>query len=194
LIAVDDGGRATGLLEENAMRVVQDVVLPDPVAAIVAALGLATAQYAREGLTSVTDAGIGGGWIGHSPREFAAYQSARDKGLLATRMQPMITADVLHDIPGSDEAAVRGLDTGIRSGVGDSRLQIGPMKMFLDGSLLGGTAALTEPYCTQPDSRGYFQDDPEMMRRHARDAAAGGWALALHAIGDRAVDLALDSL
>ncbi|MDI2099174.1 amidohydrolase [Ruicaihuangia caeni] len=193
VIAVDESGRATGVLDENAMRIVQDVVLPDPTSEIVDALGRATAQYAREGLTSVTDAGIGGGWIGHSPREFTAYQVALERGLLATRMQPMVVADVLHELNGhSSEAGVFGLDAGIRSGLGDARLQLGPMKMFLDGSLLGATAAMTEPYCTHRHSSGYFQDDVEAMRRRAHEAAAGGWALALHAIGDRAVDLALD--
>jgi predicted amidohydrolase YtcJ len=193
VIVRDADGRPTGLLEENAMRIVQDVLLPDSVAAIEEALGRASAQYAREGLTSVTDAGIAGGWIGHSPREFAAYQGARDRGLLRTRMQAMVVLDALHELGGHrDDSEAIGLGAGIRSGVGDEWLQIGPVKVFTDGSLLGGTAAMTEDYAHDHGNHGYLQGDPDEMRARVLRAAAGGWALALHAIGDAAVDFALD--
>ncbi|WP_347755695.1 amidohydrolase [Agrococcus sp. ProA11] len=193
VIARDDRGRPTGLLEENAMRIVQDVLLPDPLTAIEDALGRATAQYAREGLTSVTDAGIAGGWIGHSPREFAAYQRARERGLLRTRMQTMVTLDALVDLPGhADDPSAIGLTAGVRSGAGDDRLQLGPVKVFTDGSLLGSTAAMSEDYAHDHGNHGYLQGDPEQMRRRVLAAAAGDWALALHAIGDAAVDFALD--
>lgn len=193
VIVRDERGRPTGLLEENAMRLVQDVLLPDPLVRIEEALGLATAQYAREGLTSVTDAGIAGGWIGHSPREFAAYQRAHERGLLRTRMQTMVTLDALVDLDGhADDPRAIGLTAGIRSGVGDDRLQLGPVKVFTDGSLLGSTAAMSEDYEHDHGNHGYLLGDPEEMRRRVLRAAAGGWALALHAIGDAAVEYALD--
>lgn len=193
VIVRDERGRPTGLLEENAMRLVQDVLLPDPLVRIEEALGLATAQYAREGLTSVTDAGIAGGWIGHSPREFAAYQRAHERGLLRTRMQAMVTLDALVDLDGhDDDPRAVGLTAGIRSGVGDDRLQLGPVKVFTDGSLLGSTAAMSEDYEHDHGNHGYLLGDPDEMRRRVLRAAAGGWALALHAIGDAAVEYALD--
>ncbi|WP_425842784.1 amidohydrolase [Agrococcus sp. TSP3-2-1] len=193
VIARDERGRPTGLLEENAMRIVQDVLLPDPLTAIEDALGRATARYAREGITSVTDAGIAGGWIGHSPREFAAYQRALERGLLRTRMQAMITLDALTELEGhADDPRAIGLTAGVRSGLGDERLQLGPVKVFTDGSLLGGTAAMHEDYQHDHGNHGYLLGDPEEMRDRVLAAAAGGWALALHAIGDAAVDYALD--
>ncbi|MGO4583703.1 hypothetical protein AB4Z38_07415 [Arthrobacter sp. 2RAF6] len=45
----------------------------------------ATRHYASEGVTSFTEAGIGGGWIGHSPVELAAYQRAAANGRLHAR-------------------------------------------------------------------------------------------------------------
>ncbi|RII41269.1 amidohydrolase [Galactobacter valiniphilus] len=192
VIGVDADGRATGLLEENAMRVAQAVLMPEPIADLQAALARATARYAREGLTSVSDAGVGGGWIGHGPREFSAYQRAREAGQLKTRAQVMIAADVLHPVAGhASEPGVQTLDAGLRSGLGDEFLQLGPTKMFMDGSLLGKTAAMSENYCECSHS-GYLQGDAEAMAAKAREAAAAGWALALHAIGDRGIDLALD--
>lgn len=195
LIKTDATGRSTGLLEETAMSAVQALLQPESQEYIAACLARATEQYAREGITSVTDAGIAGGWIGHSPLEFAAYQQARDAGLLKTRMQTMITLDALHPVPGHPkDGSVRTLDAGIRTGVGDEWLQIGPVKVFTDGSLLGATAAMTEDYAHCSHERGYLQQDPEQMRQQVLAAAAGGWSLALHAIGDAAMDFALDML
>lgn len=194
VIVVDESGRATGVLEENAMQIAQRVLQPETLTSIEDALALATEHYASEGLTSVTDAGIAGGWIGHSPREFAAYQSARENGRLVTRMQPMITLDALHEIQGhADDPQAFTLDAGFRTGAGDEWLQIGPVKVFTDGSLLGGTAAMSENYeCTH--NHGYLLGDPDELREQVIQAAAGGWSLALHAIGDRAVDFAIDTI
>src|SRR5699024_5698518 len=94
-IVLDEQGNPTGLLEEQAMHLVQDVLLPYPLERIEEALEAATSHYVSEGLTSVTDAGVGGGWIGHSPQEFAAYQNLYDRGKLFTRQQVMPEASTL---------------------------------------------------------------------------------------------------
>lgn len=194
-VVVDGSGRPTGVLEENAMALVQDHLLPAPQEQIMSALDAATRAYAAEGLTSVTDAGIGGGWIGHSPREFAAYQTALERGLLRTRMQPMLVDDVLEDIPlGRSGASFRGLPGGARTGVGDERLQLGPVKMFLDGSILGNTARLSQGYHHCPANHGYFQGDVGQMRARALAAGRSGWTLAMHAVGDEAIDVAIEIL
>lgn len=194
-IGTDATGRATGLLDETAMTAIQDLLMPEGLDSIVTALELATARYVREGITSVTDAGIAGGWIGHAAAEFAAYQRAREEGRLSTRVQAMITSDVLHPVKAHpDDPQLRTLDAGIRSGVGDEWLQVGPAKVFTDGSLLGATAAMTEEYAHCQHSFGYLQMDAATMHEQVLAAAASGWSLALHAIGDAAVDFALDVL
>lgn len=193
VIVVDEQGRPTGVLEERAMSFVQDVVLPYPLERIERALDLATAQYAREGLTSVTDAGVAGGWIGNAPGELGAYQNALDAGLLRTRIQVMPVIDVLPIITGQHgEPIRRGFGAGMRTGWGNDRLQLGPVKVFTDGSILGRTANVTEHFVGCPENHGYLQEDPEVMRERVLAAAAGGWSVALHAVGDAALDLALD--
>ncbi|GAA1764452.1 amidohydrolase [Agromyces humatus] len=193
IVGLEASGRPSGLLEEKAMGLVQDIMLPYPLATIERALDLATAHYLSEGITSVTDAGIAGGWIGHSPRELEAYQNARDAGVLRTRMQPMIAIDALHELTGHrDDLPALGLDAGIRSGLGDEWLSIGPTKIFSDGSLLGSTAYLSEDYEGCPHNHGYLQMTADELRDSALAAYRGGWAIAMHAIGDRAVDHAID--
>ncbi|MFF2605694.1 amidohydrolase [Arthrobacter koreensis] len=192
VVVRSDDGRPTGLLEENAMRLVQELMLPYPLETIEKALELATAHYLTEGITSVTDAGIAGGWIGHSPREFGAYLSARDKGLLSVRMQPMLVLDALRPLSGhEDDGGGLGLDAGIRSGLGDEWLRIGPVKIFSDGSLLGSTAYMSEDYVGCTHNHGYLQMDAAELRESALAAYRAGWPIAMHAIGDAAVDHAI---
>ncbi|MGW8886892.1 amidohydrolase [Streptomyces sp. NPDC055749] len=201
VVSRDEQGRPDGLLEETAQRLVQRHVLPYPVETVADAVDAATRHYLTEGITSFTEAGIGGGWIGHTPVEIAAYQLARDTGRLHTRAQLMAASDVLHPLVShADDTIDFGLDLGIRTGFGDDRLSLGPVKIFLDGSLLGRTAAVSEPFCGCPHNEaearnpnGYFQSDADAMTETVVAAHRAGWTVAAHAIGDRAVDLALDA-
>jgi predicted amidohydrolase YtcJ len=193
-VTTDDNGRPTGLLEERAQELVGRLTHPYPVATLADAIARAGEQYLREGLTSVTEAGIGGGWVGHSPAELAAYQTARDTGRLPVRVELMVASEVLHPIGAhSGDGLELGLDLGIRTGFGDDWLRIGPMKIFTDGSLVGRTAAMTEPYAGQPGNSGYLQADAAELAARIIAAHRAGWRVAAHAIGDRAIDLALDA-
>lgn len=197
-IPTDEAGNPTGLVEENAQECIQDLLKPYPEEMIVESLDLATRRYASEGITSFTDAGIGLGWIGHSPLEFAAYQTAVDSGRLHARAQVMPVMDTLRELPVAGELGPsesrprRGLDLGIRTGSGSDRLSVGPVKIFSDGSLLGETSAMHEALCGGRHSRGEFLIPPERLQEVAEEAYTAGWSLAIHAIGDRAVDVAMD--
>ncbi|MDP9982699.1 putative amidohydrolase YtcJ [Pseudarthrobacter oxydans] len=199
VIVRDAGGRPTGLVQETAQQLIQELILPYSSEAIEDALDRATSYYAAEGITSFTEAGIGGGWIGHSPEELAAYQRAASAGRLHARAQLMPVLDMLHPLGGQHPPDTRpaGLDLGITSGFGDDFLSLGPAKVFLDGSLLGETAAVSQDYCSHghtdnTGNTGYFQAEPEEIRGKIEAAYAAGWSIAAHAIGDRAVDLAID--
>jgi len=194
-IVFDDNGKFTGLLEEKAQEDIQALFLPRSQSEIVQALDRATQNYAAEGITSFTEAGIGGGWIGHSDIEMAAYQSALAESSLHARAQLMPVSDSLHSISGNKvDSNSFGLDLGIRSGFGGDHLSIGPMKIFIDGSMLALTSAVTKPFETgKADNYGYFQAPEQLLTEKILSAAGSGWAVAAHAIGDRAVELALDS-
>lgn len=196
LIVRDADGRPTGLVQETAQQLVQELILPYSLEAIEAALDRATRHYASEGITSFTEAGIGGGWIGHSPVELAAYQRAAANGKLHARAQLMPVLDALRPLEGYGTPGAVGLDLGMASGFGNDYVSLGPAKVFLDGSLLGETAAVSEDYCSHghtdnSGNTGYFQADPEALRNRIEAAYAAGWSIAAHAIGDRAVDLAI---
>ena len=196
----ESDGYPTGVIEETAQESFQALFQPRPLARLQEAVQKATAVYATQGITSFTDAGIGGGWIGQSSVELAAFQHAAADGTLFARAQLMPVLDVFHRLSGHPADGLgTGLDLGMHSGFGSEMLSLGPVKVFLDGSLLGETAAVSEPYCSHASSPGaahgglgYFQSEPEELRAAIEDAYRSGWAVAAHAIGDRAVDLALD--
>lgn len=193
-VVVRDADGPTGVLEEQAQNLVVALTVPYPVDVLSDAVARASRVFASEGLTHVTECGIGHGWLGRSPMELSAYQQARERGDLSVRVQLMPTVSALHDLHGHATDDMRfGLDLGIRTGFGDDWVRLGPMKIWLDGSLIARTAAVDEPFCDCGQGVGYFQDDPDTMRAQLLAAHAGGWRIAAHAIGDRAVDLALDA-
>ena len=199
-VVTDAAGRPTGLLQEQAQQLVAGLVHPYSLATLADAIDRAGQRYLAEGITSCTEAGIGGGWIGHSPVELAAYQNARDQGRLRVRVELMIVSDVLHQLSAhADDGLELGLDLGLRTGFGDDWLRLGAMKIFTDGSLVGRTAAVHDPYAGPdgyPDpaaGRGYLQADAADLQATIIAAHRSGWQVATHAIGDRAIDVALEA-
>ncbi|MGH3800303.1 MAG: amidohydrolase [Pseudonocardiaceae bacterium] len=140
------------------------------------------------------EAGIGAGLISHSPVELVAYQQSLEQGRLAIRVQLMVAGELLRPIGShpSDDTP-RGLGLGLRTGFGSDRLSIGALKIFVDGGMMARTAALSSPrYGLQ--HCGTLYSEPESLTSLVVDAHRAGWQLAIHAIGDRAVDVALDAL
>lgn len=175
----DEAGKPAGLVEEAAQGLVQGLLLPYSRSAIVDALDAATSKYAEQGITSFTEAGIGGGWIGHSPAEVAAYQHAAREGRLHARAQLMPTIDALQEITANEEdfcggGSANGVQLGIHYGFGDDLVSLGHVKVFMDGSLLGATAAVTEDFCGHKHGRGYLLDDPATYRKRVYAAYRGG--------------------
>ncbi|CAG0980125.1 N-substituted formamide deformylase [Anaerolineae bacterium] len=83
---------------------------------------------------------------------------------------------------------------GLHTGFGDERLRLGALKIFLDGSLIGKTAALAAPYASDPTTRGFLVKSEEKIREQVRRAHQGGWQLAMHAIEDRTIEMGQDAI
>jgi predicted amidohydrolase YtcJ len=193
-VTTDAAGRPTGLLEERAQELVGNLTHPYPLATLADAVDAAGRRYLAEGITSVTEAGVGGGWIGQSPVELAAYINARDQGRLHVRVELMVISDAFHPLGAHPSDGIdAGIDLGLRTGFGDDWLRLGPMKIFTDGSLVGRTAAMSAPFEGDPGNSGYLQADSDQLTERIIEAHRAGWRVAAHAIGDRAIDLALDA-
>ena len=192
-------GQPSGMLAEQAMLGVRDLRVPYALATIVDALERTARVCLAQGVTMCAEAGIGTGLLGHSPVELAAYQTAVEQGRLPVRAQVMVASDVLHDVTANAADGLRrGVDLGLRTGLGDSRLSVGALKIYTDGGMMARTAALTEPYISGssiPGSNcGMLQRSAPELIGAMVDGHAAGWQLAVHAIGDRALDVALDGI
>lgn len=199
LAQLPERSESTGLLVEQAMLGVRDLRVPYALATIVDAIERTARVCLAQGVTMCAEAGIGTGLLGHSPVELAAYQAAVEQRRLPVRAQVMVASDVLHDVTANvADGLRRGVDLGLRTGLGDSRLSIGALKIYTDGGMMARTAALTEPYLSAPgvpDSNcGMLQRDAAELVETMVDGHAAGWQLAVHAIGDRALDVALDGI
>jgi predicted amidohydrolase YtcJ len=194
VVTVDANGEPTGLLEEQAQTLVKRLLQPHPLADLVATITAASDHYLTEGITSCQEAGVGGILGSSEPLEVAAYQQALRTGGLRVRVTLMAAVETLH---GSDHHADDDepfvLDLGLHSGFGDDRLRFGPTKIFADGSLMGRTAAMFDPFEGEADNNGYFQMDEARLHRLILRAHRSGWQVATHAIGDRAVSSVLDA-
>lgn len=183
-----------GFLAEAAMAAARRLRLPYAQAELADAVERAARTCLAEGVTAVAEAGIGGGLLGNSPVELGAYQLLRDQGRLPLRVQLMAAGDTLRPLDAHREDGItRALDLGLRTGFGDDWLSLGALKIYTDGGMMARTAALTAPYAGT-DHTGQLQDDPERLTDLIVDGHLAGWQLAVHAIGDRAADLALDAL
>ncbi|MFF8827912.1 amidohydrolase [Streptomyces sp. NPDC015131] len=183
-----------GLLVESAMGAVRRLRMPYSQRELADAVELAARGCLAEGITACAEAGIGGGLLGHSPVELGAYQLLRDEGRLPLRVQLMPGADTLKSAGAhEDDGIPRALDLGLRTGFGDDWLSVGALKIYTDGGMMARTAALSSPYEGMSGS-GQLQDDPDVLAGLIVDGHLAGWQLAVHAIGDRAADLALDAL
>ncbi|GAA1322683.1 amidohydrolase [Leucobacter albus] len=192
----DGGGLAEGLLQETAMNPIRDaaaVAARDP-RVVSEALRLASEQAVSYGLTSVTEPGVAiDGAIGAGTIEMDHYLRAVADGTILPRMTVMPFHAALHPIAEGPEG-VKSLDWGIRTGLGDERLRIGPVKIVSDGSLIGRSAAVHDCYCGEPENFGVLQLGPEELRAAILAYHRAGWAVATHAIGDRAIDHVLDAV
>lgn len=171
----DESGRATGILLESAVQLVENVIPKPSIAQIADAMEKAQTVLWRMGLTGVHD---------FDRREsFMALQQLRAQGRLKLRVNKNIPVESL------EHAA----ELGLRSGFGDDWLWIGSVKVFMDGALGPRTAAMFQPYLNEPENRGILNLDAEELFDRGRRAANVGLGMTVHAIGDRANHEVLDA-
>lgn len=175
-------GEPTGVLKETAMglvtRVLPQASRDDRLNAIRSAIETAH----RLGVTSVQNAS-------GSAEEFALYDEIRRDGDLTVRVYSAISVgpDVSdEDFDRYDEIRLQYAD--------DPLFKTGMIKLMLDGVIEGHTGAMLEPYTNRPGTAGEPRFSQERLNEVVEELDRRGWQLMIHAIGDRAVRMALDAL
>jgi hypothetical protein len=86
------------------------------------------------------------------------------------------------------------------SGAGDDQVRIGPIKMFLDGGMLNGTAYMRQPWppgptyqITEKNYRGLLFIKPDQLNMVVEEAARRKWQVTAHCAGEAGMDVLLDA-
>ncbi len=210
-IGRDAAGRPDGILYENAGRMADAVIPPPTSDDCLAALRRGQEEAWRRGVVGIEDfedAMAYRAWrrlheagdlgirvrMGIPYHSLAAAAREDDKKMFASMSRNPVIEDLDRasaSAPAHDLATA--LASGMKTGDGDEWLRIGHLKIFTDGALGSQTAALEEPYAGSEDRGILTIERGEIIDAVAR-AAQAGIAVAIHAIGDRAVHLALDAI
>jgi len=174
----DDAGTPNGILREKAQLLVQAVIPKPTHEKRRQAIELALADLASHGITSAQD---------YSPWEnFQIYEELEHDGKLTARISEWLDFD----------DSIADLNNKRSSHpASDTMLHTGMLKAFLDGSLGSKTAALLEPYSDDPKNpnSGLPQYEAAKLNAMTKERVLAGYQIGFHAIGDKAVQLALDA-
>lgn len=175
----DEHGDATGLLLETAQELVRRHIPPPTEDDLFDALAACQHRYLAAGITSSHTAGV------NSPAELRAHQRWSEEADHPMRVTMMIGRSMFPTIR----------DSGLRTGFGNDLLRVGPLKLFSDGSLIGRTAAVSEPFLDDPQDNnlGMEMMPAKELNAIVAEAHAHGFQVAIHAIGDRAIEMCLDA-
>ena len=174
VIGRDAQGRLTGLLVDNAVKLVA-AKIPEPSPAEAdAALLQGQQNCLAVGLTSLADAGLDREDI----ERLAALQKA---GKLHLRLYTMLNP--------TPENKAYYLPKGPFF---SDNLTISSFKVYADGALGSRGASLLAPYTDRPAEKGFLLQHPEYYRALAKELAATKFQMNTHAIGDSSNRLLLD--
>lgn len=182
-IGRDPDGEPTGLLQEGAMALARHLLPPVTEGEAVAAVIDELTRAARYGLTSVQEASAS------EPESLRikAYQRAQREGRLPIRVRVAVPLE-----KGVTPARLAEF-VRLRDAHRDGWLSFGIAKGMLDGTVDGHTAALLAPYADRPTDTGLPMWDQATLNASVAAYDKAGLQVQLHAVGDRAIRMALDA-
>ncbi len=86
------------------------------------------------------------------------------------------------------------VESGAKTGDGNELVTIGPIKIFMDGSLGALSAFMYEPFTDNPGNSGISRYEKADLNELVSRAHTNNFQVAIHAIGDQAVTWALDAI
>lgn len=180
---VGEDGELTGIVRENA-RVHVFKIMETPTLEQMQTKILAAMKYANEnGITTVQTNDVRDDDFKNM---LDAYSEIYESGRATVRIYHQCR------LPKAD-LLKRFLAEGYNTGVGDDFLKIGPLKLFADGSLGARTALMRQPYNDDATALGICTIEQDKLDELVEIADSHGMSVAIHAIGDRAIEMVLDS-
>lgn len=186
----DSSGALNGLLRGNACmharEAIPDLTLNEKRKALVSAMNMAASM----GLTSVQSNDIGPD-LPDKRGALRMIKSIYDSGEAPLRYHHQM----YFDTPDEFSVSIRDgliLPSGPPD-INDMWLTTGPLKLYKDGSLGAGTALMKDGYAGNRDNKGLRWLSAEDMDRFCAIAGDAGIQVITHAIGNQAIEEAIDS-
>ncbi len=173
-------GEPTGVLKEAAGQLVAKVI-PQPSSEEQQDRLAKAIHYAGSlGFTRLISAGA-------DAERIELYDAIRKSGQLTARfsMARFVNAPLTPETIGTLEES--------RKKYNDDWIDLGSAKFLLDGVIEAHTAAMLDPYENDPENRGLLYFDPDDYKESVIQLDGLGYQITTHAIGDRAIRLALDA-
>jgi predicted amidohydrolase YtcJ len=160
-------GEPTGILRENATDLVWKTIPEPSEDELIESASLACEKIVEAGVTSIH-------WIVASLAELSMVQKLCSENRLPLRVHIIAPANILDQL--------------------DSTAGMLGVKVFVDGSLAARTAALNEPYVGEPSTRGQLLYSQKELDALVAKAHKARFSLVMHAMGDQAIGMALNSI
>ncbi len=182
-------GEPTGVLRDGAQILVRNVIPmgtpEEQIAKTEYHIKLAMTEYQKYGITGILDPGV-------DITTMRTYRKLHKEKSLPIRMNMMPDC---YGLRSYDPEYTEGLlkYTGIDSGFGDHWLNLGALKIAIDGGVGSKTAMMNEPWSDGTISDIPLRLDLNIMNDIILRGHRMGWSTGVHTCGDRAQDIAVDA-
>lgn len=177
----DNAGEPTGTLRESAVGLVAKLLPAYTPNDYTEGLRRALVMANRLGITSLQEASA------DDENVLNAYRELDRRGQLTARVVAAMQIN-----PGQGAGVISRLKQ-LRKKYQSARLRANAVKIFVDGVIEARTAALLEPYADTPGNSGKANWEPAALNQMVAALDRDGFQIHVHAIGDRAVRMALDA-
>ena len=181
-IGRDLNGEPDGILRETAQGLVASLIPPPTAAKRRQAIEAALQDIARSGVTSAQDFSGDDGETNLA--NFKILEQIESEGKLTVRISEWLPFDE------PVESLKQRRDAHPQS---DPMLHTGMLKAFMDGSLGSHTAAMIKPFSDDPKNSGLPRYEQARLNEMSTERVNAGFQLGFHAIGDKAIAMALDA-
>lgn len=180
-----DDGEPNGVFNENAQVLLKELEETLSVETIKEKI-MTAAEYATSlGITTVQSNDLSLESV-EFPYMYQAFRELVDEGKLPVRIYMQCT------FPDPEELK-KFISKGNVTHAGDEMLRVGPLKLFVDGSLGARTALMRKPYNDDPSTKGVEVLTQEQIDTLVKIADENNMQVAIHAIGDEAINRVLTS-
>lgn len=187
---VDESGEPTGVLRENGIEMVSRIIPGPEKEEIKASIVESMKRLNARGITSAQSDDLAA-FPGISYETvLRAYQELEREGLMTVKVNEQCLFPTMDDMKDF-------FSRGYRTGFGSRYFKIGPLKIISDGSLGARTACLSRPYEDDPENPencGIPVYSQAELDRRIGYASEQGMQVAVHAIGDRAMDMVIKAM